>query len=93
MEVCFAVPHPRVTSYIVTTLRSALFVICFAIHIPLEQMCVMARCWFELVCQLESEPLCAACRRTYVGTVTLLLVDITGAGTACLFVCQYHSIQ
>ena len=55
-EVCFAVPHPPVTSYIVTTLRSALFVICFAIHIQLEQMEVTAKCWFELVCQLESQP-------------------------------------
>jgi hypothetical protein len=47
----------------------------------------MARCWFELVCQLERELLCPACRRT--GAVTLLLVDIAGTATVCLFVCLF----
>jgi hypothetical protein len=83
-EVRFAVPRPLLTSYIMTTVRSALFVICLAVHIPLEQMGVVAKCWFELVCQLQSD-----IRREFrlVHTGTLLLVGSTGTGTVCVCVC------
>jgi len=100
IEVCFAVPHPRVTSYIVTTPRNAPFVVCFAVHIPLEQMGVMAKCWFELVCQLESEPRCV---QSVVGHA-YRVSSVWYIWHCCwwtlqelmlyyLFVCHYHSIQ
>jgi hypothetical protein len=84
-------PHAPVTSYIVTTLRSALFVMCFAVHVPLEQMGLMAMCWFELVCRLESEPHCVlpAVGHTHRFSSVPLLLVLLLVLFVCLSVLQY----